>query len=298
MSTPAPSPSAPPDLGPPSLRRRVYELVGGAGDVTAPQTAAGERVDAKGRPFETFMLWLIVLNVAALMLETVGELHARFGDLFHAFEVFSVTIFTLEYLLRLWSCTADARYRHPLWGRLRFMVTPMAVIDLAAILPFWLPFVSVDARVLRTLRLVRIFRVAKLGRYSKAFTALVNVIRSRKDELATSLFVLILLLIVASTLMYYAENEAQPDKFTSIPASMWWGVATLTTIGYGDVFPITPLGKILAAVVATLGIGVFALPTAILGSAFLEQLQAKKKAAEEATPKTCPHCGRDITKHA
>jgi voltage-gated potassium channel len=165
----------------------------------------------------------------------------------------------------------------------------MAVVDLAAVLPFYLPFLGLDLMFLRSLRLVRIARLGKLNRYSQAMQLLGKVVWNRRAELASSVLVLLVLLVVVSSLMYYAERDAQPDRFGDIPSAMWWGVATLTTIGYGDTYPVTALGKALATVAAVLGIGMFALPTGILGSAFVEELQARRR------PARCPHCGKELS---
>ncbi len=261
-----------------SLKRRTYEIVELAGP--------GDHVS---RAFDIAILLLIALNVAAMIAETVAAIRERYGAALWALEILSVAIFTLEYLLRIWSCTIHPRYRHPLWGRLRFALTPMALIDLFAVLPFYLPFVGVDLRFFRSVRMFRVFRLAKLGRYSTALRLIRDVLTAHKEELAVSLFVMLLLLVTASCLIYYAESEAQPDAFSSIPAAMWWAAATLTTVGYGDVCPITPVGKVLGAVIAVLGVGMFALPTGILGAAFVERI-GKRKAASAV----CPHCGRSM----
>lgn len=256
-------------------RHAVVRALGGA--------APGQR---SGGPVETFLLGLIFLNVAALVLETLPGLGPRTRAAFYAFEVFSVAVFSAEYVLRVWACTASPEYRHPLWGRLRFALTPLAIVDLLAILPFYIPATAVDLRFMRAVRLLRVFRILKLGRYSSALTTIARVVRSRKEELVGTL--VILLLLLASSLMYLAENEAQPEQFSSIPATMWWGIITITTIGYGDMYPITPIGKLLAAVIAVLGIGMFALPTSILGAAFLEEIQSRQPKPARGT---CPHCG-------
>lgn len=263
------------------LKHRVHVILEGS-------AAAGRT----GRWFQVSMLSLIGLNVVAMVVETVEEIHDAAPGLFSAFEIASVSVFTAEYMLRIWSATAAPGCLAPILGRLRFALTPLALIDLLAILPFYLPFTGLDLRVLRIVRLSRIsrlFRVAKLARYSTAMATFGRVATAKRAELLTTLSILGILLIVASSLMYYAENDAQPDKFSSIPAAMWWGVATLTTIGYGDIYPVTGTGKLLAGLVAILGIGMFALPTGILGAAFVEEIQhAKKKAL------VCPHCGKEI----
>src|SRR5688572_7999302 len=159
----------------------------------------------------------------------------------------------------------------------------MAIVDLLAVAPFYLAFIHLDLRVLRALRL---FRVLKLTRYSRSLQMLASVLRAKRGELAVTLFAIVLALLMASSLIYYVERDHQPDKFESIPAAMWWGVATLSTVGYGDVYPITALGKLIGALVALLGIGLFALPAGILGSGFIEEIQRSR------TKAICPHCGR------
>lgn len=206
------------------------------------------------------------------------------------FEVFSVAVFTVEYLARLWVCTLDPRYGGAVRGRLRYARTPLAVIDLLAILPFYLPFfVAMDLRYLRALRLFRLFRILKMARYSVSLAIMARVVVRSREELLSTLFSAAVLLVIAASLMYHVEHDAQPGLFTSIPASMWWGVATLTTVGYGDMYPITPLGKLLAAMMAVVAVGAFALPAGILSSGFMEEIQALRRARQGT--RHCPHCG-------
>ncbi len=239
----------------------------------------GDENDKLSKGFDTFIMALILLNVAAVILETVESIHLRYGDFFDYFEIFSVIVFSIEYLIRVWACTAIEKYRHPVWGRLKYMMSIEAIIDLLAIIPFYLPIVlsNADGRMIRILRLLRLFRLFKLGRYSMAFGLVTDVIRKRKEELVVTLTLLVILLIFASTLMYYIENEPGREGFESIPETMWWGVATLTTVGYGDVYPITPLGKLLGAVIAILGVGLFALPAGIIAAGFESELSVRKK---------------------
>lgn len=167
------------------------------------------------------------------------------------------------------------------------MVSPMALIDFLAVAPFFAPaVVALDLRSLRALRLLRIFRIVRIARYSAAMRSLGYVFLSKKEELVISVTTILILLLVASSLMYFAEGEAQPDQFSSIPGTMWWGVATLTTVGYGDVYPVTVVGRILSAVVAILGIGLFAIPAGIVASGFIEL------ASRNESERSCPHCGR------
>jgi voltage-gated potassium channel len=262
-------------------KRRTYELL---------EREVGEsRLDYA---FDLFITTLIVTNVVAVMLETVAWIEAPLRPSFAAFELFSVAVFTVEYVLRLWSCTADPRYAGGLRGRVRYALSPLPLIDLLAVAPFYLAFLTFDLRVVRALRLFRLFRIFKLARYADSMRTLGVVLRSRREELLVTLFVVVVLLVFASSAMYHVENEAQPQQFSSIPAAMWWGVATLTTVGYGDVYPVTTAGRFLGAAIAILGVGLFALPTGILASAFSEELQKKRR--RERT--VCPHCGLEIEK--
>jgi voltage-gated potassium channel len=234
-----------------------------------------------------FIAALILVNVLAIVLESVSEINDAFAEWFWWFEAFSVTVFAFEYLIRLWTCVENARYQRPVAGRLRYASTVLAIVDLIAIIPFFLPFLGFDLRFARMLRLLRLARVAKLGRYSSAVDSIGRVIHDRKHELVASLTFLFMLILVSASLLYFAESEAQPDHFGSIPAAMWWAVVTLTTVGYGDIYPITPIGRVLAGTIAILGIGMVALPTSILGSGFVEQITKRSSPTT-----TCPHCGK------
>lgn len=264
-----------------ALKKRTYEIVEGA--------APGDRT---ARFFGLFIVSLIGANIVALALDSMHDIHEQASGFFECFEIVSVVIFSAEYLLRLWSCTESERYAEPLAGRLRFALTPMALVDLVSVVPFYLPFLGIDLRFMRAPRLLRVFRLLrlfKLGRYSRALKTLGRVFRARKEELLVTLTMLSIILVMASSLIYYAENETQPDAFSSIPESMWWAVVTLTSVGYGDVYPKTAWGKVLAGIIAVCGIGMFALPAGILGSAFVEEIQNREKERE-----VCPHCGKEL----
>lgn len=221
------------------------------------------------------------------MLETVDWIRAAYGAELFYFEVFSVIIFTVEYVARVWSAVEAGQFDHPITGRLKFASHPLMVIDLLPILPFYLSGVmAVDLRFLRALRLIRLIRMFKLARYSESLRSFGRVLEREKEKLAVAGFVNLLLLVVAASVMYQAEHQAQPEVFSSIPAALWWGVVTLTTVGYGDVHPVTPVGQFFGAIVAVLGIGLFALPASILASGFIAE------ATGEET--RCPHCGELI----
>ncbi|MBX3279690.1 MAG: ion transporter [Acidobacteria bacterium] len=260
------------------VKMRVWEIL----DVAKPG-------DTLSKAFDIFILSLIFLNVVAVILGSVKEIEDRFAPGFYWFEVFSVVVFSIEYLGRVWSCVSRKEYSNPVTGRLSFISKPLSVIDLLAVLPFYLSFVGADLRFIRALRLFRIFRIAKLGRYSASVRLLGRVIKNKKEELVITVMVMVLLVVLASSFMYMAENEAQPDKFPDIPTAMWWSIVTLTTVGYGDVFPVTMLGKFFAGLIAILGIGMFALPTGIIGASFVEEIHRHKSGNM-----VCPHCGKEI----
>jgi voltage-gated potassium channel len=262
-----------------SLRARTYQFL------NSTKSASG-----LSRAFNLFIVTLILLNILAMVLESVQRIHDVMAWWFLAFEYFSVAVFSVEYALRVWSCVEEPPYRRPIRGRLRFAITPLALVDLSAVLPFYLPFIHADLRAMRMFRMVRIMRVmriAKLGRYSESLQMLMRVLLSRAEQLASGVFILLILLVVAASVMYYAEKDAQPKIFSSIPAAMWWASVTLTTVGYGDMYPVTPIGKIAGAITAMLGIGMFALPCAILGAGFMEEIEQKKT-------RKCPHCGKEL----
>jgi voltage-gated potassium channel len=242
------------------------------------------------RTIEIVILALIILNVLSVVFETVEYLGTRYRTLFWNIEVISIAVFTVGYLLRIWTCTSDKRFTGPLVGRLRYATSFLAIVDLLAILPFYIPIlIPFDLRFLRAVRLFRLFRVFKVARYSKAMSSIGNVLRSKRAELGITISSVLIFLLLASAVMYDLEHEAQPRNFPNIPAAMWWGVVTLTTVGYGDVYPITPLGKFIGAIIALAGIGLFALPAGIIASGFAEQLHEKN-----ALNKKCPKCGHEF----
>jgi len=239
------------------------------------------------------LLILILVNALAVVLESVDDLNQKYGTLFHALEMVSVAIFTIEYLLRLWVAPLNPKYAGR-FGRLRYALSLMAIIDLLAILPTFLPLIfTVDIRFIRILRIFRLFRLFKMSRYVQSLDSLDDVVRSKREELVVTVVLISMMLLLSSSLMYLFETEAQPDKFPDIPSTLWWGVVTLTTVGYGDVFPITPAGKVFGGFIAFLGIGMFALPTGILASGFAEEIKNRKEKAKVCPP--CPHCGGDIS---
>ena len=247
----------PPDKTWAKWRRKVHDVL----DVGGDAHPASYFVNA-------FIIALIVLNAAAFAAETVDSIAFRYGRALDAFNAVSVFVFTVEYILRIWSSVdIPMLSRLPKWrARLRFAARPMMIIDLLAVLPWYLYLIfRVD---LRLLRVFRIFRLLKLVRYSPALQTLSRVIADEYRALLGALLVMVVLLLFASAVIYFLEREAQPNVFGSIPAAAWWSLATLTTVGYGDVVPMTPMGRVFGGVVMLLGVCMFALPIAIIATGF------------------------------
>jgi len=229
------------------------------------------------------LICLISLNVLAVVLESVESIKSNFETFFYVFEIFSVSIFTIEYLARVWSAIDNPwrpDHAHPVRGRVRYMLTWFAIIDVVAIAPFYLSmFFGADLRILRALRLLRIF---KLTRYSSAMTLLLQVFREEARTIGAAMFVSMLMMFVGATLAFVFEHEAQPEKFSSIPAAMYWAIITMTTVGYGDIVPITIYGKIVSAFIGIVGLGMVALPAGILASGFNNALHRRRVMLEES----------------
>jgi voltage-gated potassium channel len=254
-----------------NVKARVHEIL------DRPQEG-----DTASRVVNGLLLALIAVNVIVAILGTVQGFEDRFGPRLYYFDRASIAVFSIEYLLRVWSCTADDKYRQPLLGRIRYMLSPAALVDLVAIAPFYL---GLDLRYLRAFRLFLLF---KLGRYASRMRLIRNVFVAKKEELVISTSIAVVALIFCSAAMYYVEKDQQPEAFSSLPASMWWAVETLTTVGYGDVVPVTAMGKLLGAVIALIGIALFALPAGILSGGFADELARAKN------ERRCPHCGKSI----
>mgnify|MGYP003120935159 CR=1 FL=1 len=226
---------------------------------------------------QRFIVGLILLNGVAVILESNHQLNASYGWLFSLFELFSVAIFTLEYLGRVWVAVESEGYADmsPWRARLRYILSPMALIDLLAIAPFYLAlFIAID---LRYLRFFRLLRLLKLSHYFDGLRIFSEVIRREATAIAAALLTMLVLIIVSACLMFSVENAARPGHFESITQAIWWAVVTLTTVGYGDITPITFAGKLLAMVIMMLGIGTMALPAGILAERFSEELNSRRE---------------------
>ncbi|MEX0268040.1 ion transporter [Leptolyngbyaceae cyanobacterium UHCC 1019] len=261
------------------LKQQIYKVI----EVT-------HHHDRLGKLFDAFMIVLISLNVLAFTFETVDSVSIPHKSYFNDFETISVMIFTLEYGFRVWTCTLNPRYHHPILGRCKFVLSPLSIVDFISILPYYLFLVFPNLVFVRELHLLRLARLFKIGRYSESMRTLGTVISSKREDLFSALFTVFTLLMISSSLMYYAEHAAQPDRYPNIPASMWWGIITLTSVGYGDVAPITAIGRLLGGIIAVLGLGLVALPTGIIASGFAEEVEKKRAHLR----RICPHCGEDL----
>ena len=304
------------------VKRTVFEVI------EPSANAKSKRIASK--VFDSLIMTLIVFSILSVFIFTFKEIRdTLFARMLFDLEFLSLVIFTIEYALRLW--TADLLYPSlgPLRSRFRYMLSTMAIIDLISILPFvllplhLLPYNLVSVRVIRLVRLLRVF---KLNRYSDALSSIGQVIKSRSHQMIASVFFVSIILILASLLIYYAEQSDEKTKFHNAFSGLWWAVATLTTVGYGDLCPVTPLGRVIGAIIAILGIGMVAIPTSILSAGFMEILEKRMneqkassghagKGRNEETPPAsagdvphdhvhadseyeppqyCPHCGKKL----
>ena len=302
------------------IKRIIFEVIQPSAD-----TSGHDRIAS--RIFDNTILTLIVFSVLSVFICTFSIPDWLFRTLIRI-EFVSIIIFTVEYALRIWTANLLYPELNPVRARIKYITSPMAIIDLISILPFLLPILHTYNLVgVRVFRLVRLLRVFKLNRYSDALASIGEVFRSKAQQMIASTFLVFLVLVLASLLIYYAEHDAQPEQFKNAFSGLWWAVATLTTVGYGDIYPITPLGRFFGAVIAILGIGMVAVPTSILSAGFMEKLEqhssGKTDAAKESggkhgaipdknesaasdpcrnrtaddsfePPQYCPHCGKKL----
>ena len=250
-----------------TLRQQVYALL----NVTERSGKLQEYID-------TFIVWWVVLSVSAVILESVQSVEAVLDVEFVVLDALAVMVFSIEYLLRVYSCVEDPRYQGAITGRYRYMKTPIAIIDYMAILPFYLEVLLHQVFDLRFLRIFRLMRLLKLTRYTEATGTLFKACKREWPVIAASTFIMLLMVVLTASLGFLFEHEAQPDKFENIPQSIYWAVVTLASVGYGDISPVTPVGRLMTVIMALVGIGIFAVPAAILSTAFNDQLHKDREA--------------------
>ena len=222
----------------------------------------------------------VLLSVVSIILETVPWIHVPFQKTFYAIEIFTVVIFSIEYIGRVYSCCEEPKYQEPIMGRLKYMCTIGALIDLLAVAPFFIGLAFHEAFDLRFLRVFRLSRLLKLTRYTGTLNTMYKAIYRERRVLFAAAFMMVLLVILTASLGFEFEHQAQPDKFDTIPDAMYWAVITLASVGYGDLTPITPMGKAMTVVISLIGIGIFAIPAGLMASAFTDQLRIDREAFE------------------
>jgi voltage-gated potassium channel len=235
-----------------------------------------------------FLAALIIANAVSVTLETVPGLNGTLARELWWFEAVSTGLFVIEYVARLWTCVEQHHLSSPVRGRLRFARQPLALLDLVAILTYWTPW---DLRFLRVVRLVRLLKILHLYEFEAALERLTVSLSRRKELLLVSVALMAMFVYLAASLLYHIEHARQPELFSSIPATFWWASVTFNTIGYGDMVPLTQLGRLFASLVSVFGVGVFALPTAIVIAAIIES-------SASGTPYICEACGHHgMTSH-
>lgn len=236
-----------------------------------------------GRYVNYFLTFVILVNCAAVALETVPSIYQSHQDIFYWLEAASTGIFIVEYLARIWVCVEQTRFSRPAWGRLKYMFQPLPLLDLIVIATYLAP---VDLRFLRIFRLTRLLRVLNLEEFERSFQAIAHSLGRRKNLLVVSVAAMLTVAYCFAALLYMVEHPVQPEQFSSIPETIWWAIITLTTIGYGDITPVTTLGKVLSGGIVLVGIGVFALPSAIVTASILDAGVDRRT--------HCPHCGKNV----
>ena len=254
-------------------RRRVYEIVeiGAAGDLLS-------------RAYDLFYTLTIVLNLTATILDTYDTLHAKYGTLFALIEFVTVTAFAVDYVLRIY--TADFKYRGLSRGKAaaKYAVSFGGVVDILSFLPVYLPFFFPSgAAAFRLVRVIRIFRLFRINAYYDSLNVITSVLSSKKNQLISSVSIILVLMLASSLCMYSLENEAQPEVFSNAFSGIWWAASTLLTVGYGDIYPVTTMGRILGIVITFLGVGMVAIPTGIISAGFVEQDTRLKRLSEQAS---------------
>ena len=253
-------------------RRRIYEIV--------EIGAAGDRVS---RAYDLFYTLTIVLNLAATVMDTYDGLHAKFALLFDAVELVTVLAFAVDYILRLY--TADFKYRGDSRGKaaLKYAASFGGLVDLISFLPVYLPFFFPSgAAAFRLVRVIRIFRLFRINAYYDSLNVITSVLSSKRNQLVSSVSIILVLMLASSLCMYSLENEAQPEVFSNAFSGIWWAASTLLTVGYGDIYPVTTMGRILGIVITFLGVGMVAIPTGIISAGFVEQDGRLKRLSEQA----------------
>jgi voltage-gated potassium channel len=264
--------------------------------------------DKQGGYYEILMMGLIFANALAMIVDTVPSIKLNYDWFLMPFEQISIIIFSAEYILLLWVCTENPEYRDPVHGRIRYAMTPVALINLLSVMPAFIPVLQpYDLRALRMFRLFRFFRILKLTKYSDSLKTLFRALDAKKEQLFMTLVIIVLLVVMTSVFLFYAENGTNESAvFDDLPSTIWWGLITLNPMSNEEGYPVTVAGKLISAGMALLEIGIFAIPAGIMASAFEEEYKEKEKEQEGQRtvcetesgrndgPTVCPHCGKRV----
>lgn len=232
-----------------------------------------------GNYVQFFIFFNILVSITILFLQTEKSLK-EYSDIFSTINNITLSIFLIEYIFRQYSAGVNSKYRG-FFGRIKFSLTPFMLLDLIVLLPFFLSFLGVELSFLRSLRFIRIFRIFRLAKFTEFDEMIVSICKEHKEEFFYILSSSFFLLIVLSSLVYYFENPVQPEVFSSMTDTMWWAIITFTTVGYGDMYPVTAGGKILTTITAVLGIAFYAIPGSIFTSSLIEKLEEKKRKKQQ-----------------
>ena len=269
---------------PPATKRkdRIFELI--EADIAGVLSS---------KAIDVAIMVLIAINVVLIILETF-TVSAAWQRIFDGVLTASIIIFTVEITLRIYTADLLPKYRRlPPWkARLKYLISPMSLIDLIAVVPFYISFLPLDLRIVRTLRVARVFKIFKYHRYTSSFDIIRKVCLDRLHQLLVSTLLLLMVIVIASVLIYHLEHAAQPDGFSSAFSALWWIVASLTNIGPGEIYPITIGGRLLSLLISMLGIGLIAVPTGIISAGFIEHTDKRRRARRRAN--FCPQCGFEL----
>lgn len=271
------------------LRSRVYNVI-----------REDDENKLSGTIFDSFIIAFIIISIVFVILDTF-HLPAWYQATSRVVELAAMVVFSAEYILRIWTAPLAYPDKTPAMARIKYIFSPMALVDLLSILPSYLPlFLPSAFTALRGLRIIRLLRVFKITRYNDTLTVMGRVFKKKAHQLFSSTIIVFLLMLIASMVMFDIESAAQPDKFDNAISAFWWAVSTVTTVGYGDLYPITTAGKIIGSAIAFMGIGLVAVPTGIISAGFIEESQAMEREAHQAahtsapSKEYCPYCGNKL----
>jgi len=253
-----------------SIRKKIFSLL-----------SSPEDNNTSSWYVNLFLIVLIFFNVLAIILKSVDTYYAAIPEFFEWFEIFSVIIFTIEYFLRIWTADLHSDYGRAPMANMRHALTPLMIIDLLAILPFYLPFLGIDLRFMRILRLFRVFRLVRLIRFTQALDLIYRVYAKRVELLIIFTIAAAFLLIMGSVILYYIENPLQPEAFENIPKTMYWVMGLLATVGFGEIAPISPWGRFVVMLLAFVGVLLFAFAAAVISSGFTEVMDEVRNKKDE-----------------